>query len=229
MLDTIKHLDHINPDKFPGPILIIGVGALGSAVALEIAKLGFQDITLMDDDEIVPHNLSNQILYGPSAVGLQKIEVAQIALRLLTGVEAKIIQGRAGRTKLRYRFIFCCVDSMAARQEIFTKAVMWNFHSDTYIEGRMSAKTGRAYILDPSDHVQNEQYNSPDILHPDHEVPPEIGKCGVTPSIGATAHILAGIMTWMFIAKLHDNGKVGEVTFSTDPWNMQFYPFIKTA
>ena len=41
-------------------VVVIGSGAVGSQVALSLAKMGVGHLSLWDHDEIVPHNLPNQ-------------------------------------------------------------------------------------------------------------------------------------------------------------------------
>jgi Prokaryotic E2 family A/ThiF family/Prokaryotic homologs of the JAB domain len=52
-------------------VLVVGVGAIGSHVANNLARSGFGRLTLVDDDKLLPHNLSRHIL-GGSSVGLSK-------------------------------------------------------------------------------------------------------------------------------------------------------------
>jgi len=52
-------------------VLVVGVGAIGSHVANNLARAGFGRLTLVDDDKLLPHNLSRHIL-GGSSVGLPK-------------------------------------------------------------------------------------------------------------------------------------------------------------
>lgn len=52
-------------------VLVVGVGAIGSHVANNLARAGFGRLTLVDDDKLLPHNLSRHILGGTS-VGLSK-------------------------------------------------------------------------------------------------------------------------------------------------------------
>jgi sulfur-carrier protein adenylyltransferase/sulfurtransferase len=58
-------------------VLIVGVGGLGSPIALYLAAAGVGHIALIDDDKISLANLQRQILYSTSQVSQSKVDVAQ--------------------------------------------------------------------------------------------------------------------------------------------------------
>lgn len=62
-------------------VAIVGVGGLGSAVALYLAAAGVGHIGLIDDQRIDLSNLNRQVLYSEPDIGKPKVEVA--AQRLL--------------------------------------------------------------------------------------------------------------------------------------------------
>lgn len=62
-------------------VLIVGLGGLGSPVALYLAAAGVGRIGLVDFDVVDETNLHRQVLYGEGDVGLQKVEVAERRLR----------------------------------------------------------------------------------------------------------------------------------------------------
>jgi len=57
-----------------GRVLIIGLGGLGSPVALYLAAAGVGHITLVDDDEVEVSNLQRQIIHGEADIGRLKVE-----------------------------------------------------------------------------------------------------------------------------------------------------------
>ena len=59
-LDISRHKELFNPYYFNTPVTIIGAGATGSWLALMLAKLGIQDITVYDFDVVEEHNVPNQ-------------------------------------------------------------------------------------------------------------------------------------------------------------------------
>ncbi|HID80415.1 MAG TPA: HesA/MoeB/ThiF family protein, partial [Ignisphaera sp.] len=64
-------------------VLIVGVGGLGSAVALYLTAMGVGKLILIDDGSVELSNLNRQILYSLQDLGLKKVEVARSRLREL--------------------------------------------------------------------------------------------------------------------------------------------------
>jgi molybdopterin/thiamine biosynthesis adenylyltransferase len=85
-------------------LTICGVGALGSHLADNLARQGFEQLRVIDRDRIEEHNVGTQ-LYGESDVGAWKVEVLRQRLFRATGVEIEAINkelgDRSARTLLR--------------------------------------------------------------------------------------------------------------------------------
>ena len=58
-------------------VLLIGLGGLGSPVAMYLAACGIGQLALADPDHVELANLQRQILYGTSQVGQSKTEAAR--------------------------------------------------------------------------------------------------------------------------------------------------------
>ncbi len=61
--------------------LIIGLGGLGSPVALYLAAAGVGRLTLVDDDKVDLSNLQRQVVYDCSHIGQAKVNSAATRLR----------------------------------------------------------------------------------------------------------------------------------------------------
>lgn len=61
-------------------VLIVGVGGLGSPLAMYLAALGVGRIGLVDFDAVDISNLHRQVIHGTADVGLQKLESAREAI-----------------------------------------------------------------------------------------------------------------------------------------------------
>jgi bacteriocin biosynthesis cyclodehydratase domain-containing protein len=57
-------------------VTVLGIGGLGSYVAMALAAAGVGDLLLVDDDRVELHNLNRQVLYTDADVGTPKTEAA---------------------------------------------------------------------------------------------------------------------------------------------------------
>lgn len=64
-------------------VLIVGVGGLGSPLALYLAAAGVGTLGLVDDDLVSESNLQRQVLYSSADVGQPKVQVARQRLLAL--------------------------------------------------------------------------------------------------------------------------------------------------
>jgi molybdopterin/thiamine biosynthesis adenylyltransferase len=60
--------------------LLLGVGGLGTTVAITLCRLGFRKIYIIDKDIVEDNNLNRQILFAPCDVGNSKVESAKRSL-----------------------------------------------------------------------------------------------------------------------------------------------------
>lgn len=64
-------------------VLIVGVGGLGSPIALYLASAGVGTLGLVDDDVVSISNLQRQVLYSEAEVGQTKVDCAARKLKAL--------------------------------------------------------------------------------------------------------------------------------------------------
>ena len=64
-------------------VLIIGMGGLGSPIAMYLAAAGIGHLVLVDDDIVELSNLQRQIAHGNTDIGLSKVESAKQTVQLL--------------------------------------------------------------------------------------------------------------------------------------------------
>jgi adenylyltransferase/sulfurtransferase len=102
-------------------VLLVGVGGLGSPIALYLAGAGIGRIGLMDADVVSETNLQRQVLYKESEIGLPKVECAKKRLlELNSNVEIDCYPYRfdkenGERIASQYDLIIDGSDNFAAR------------------------------------------------------------------------------------------------------------------
>ena len=64
-------------------VLIIGMGGLGSPVAMYLAAAGVGHLVLVDDDEVDLSNLQRQIIHSTEDITLKKVESAKTSIKKL--------------------------------------------------------------------------------------------------------------------------------------------------
>ncbi|WP_293267308.1 molybdopterin-synthase adenylyltransferase MoeB [Neptunomonas sp.] len=62
-------------------VLIIGLGGLGSPVALYLAAAGIGELVLVDDDQVDLSNLQRQVVHTTARIGMNKVDSAAQMLR----------------------------------------------------------------------------------------------------------------------------------------------------
>jgi molybdopterin/thiamine biosynthesis adenylyltransferase len=109
------------------PVVLAGVGGLGSHVATHLVRLGVREIELWDPGTVDEPDLNRQVLYTEADLRRPKVEVA--AARL-TGIDSTIVVRAFGRPFEAESFLatgevsgrrfvlFDCLDSFAARQQL---------------------------------------------------------------------------------------------------------------
>ena len=121
-------------------VLIVGTGAIGSAVALALAKMGYTNIECWDGDKIEEHNFANQ-MFPISALGKNKAEATAEMCEAFSGVKVTAIplmfDGKFNDACPD--IVIMAVDSMKVRKEMWNK-FKENRSSAYYIDARMGGQ-----------------------------------------------------------------------------------------
>jgi len=117
-------------------IAIVGVGSIGSFLALALNKLGFRNIIVIDDDTIEAHNIPTQF-YFQSDINELKVDAINNYLEgEVTTFPERVITGH----RINADVVFMCVDSLEQRK-IVANAVLDNYQKQgkpqLIIDGRM--------------------------------------------------------------------------------------------
>lgn len=83
-------------------VLIVGIGGLGSPVAMYLAAAGVGHIRLADDDSVSLNNLQRQILYTEADIAVPKADAAARRLRAMNSdIEVEAHPVRVDATNIR--------------------------------------------------------------------------------------------------------------------------------
>jgi hypothetical protein len=167
---------------------VIGVGAVGRQVALQLAAIGTPRIQLIDFDVVDATNITTQGFFAEQ-VGMPKVAaVTDTIMGLDDAIRVDTIQDRY-RSKIEIgQAVFCCVDSISARTAIWRSA---NSRCQFWCDGRMLAEVIR--VLTVADAADHDNYAA--TLFPQSEA--QAGRCTSHSTI-YTANIAAGLMLHQF-------------------------------
>ena len=179
--------------------VVVGVGAIGRQVALQLAAVGVPRLDLVDDDLVAEENLAPQA-YWPADLGRRKVDAtADVCRRILPELRVAVHGERFRRSMARtlpafadpaavQPVVFCCVDSMEARRLVWesvrARAAFW-------ADGRMAAEVLR--VLASGRPESDEAY--PKTLFADAAA--YAGSCTARSTV-YTAGIAAGLMLTQF-------------------------------
>ena len=149
MLDFWRQTDIVKPTELRFPLTLVGAGGIGSALALAVAKMGCQTLTLVDSDRVEPHNLPNQ-LYRVSDLGRPKVEALRDLLADMAGVDAVRRVERIATGWQPRGVVLGAVDNMASRQAMWS-GVRFRAGVPLYIDARMGGEVCRVLTIRPAD------------------------------------------------------------------------------
>jgi molybdopterin-synthase adenylyltransferase len=167
---------------------VIGVGAIGRQVAVQLASLGARHITLVDFDEVEEVNITTQGYLSEDLGKSKVLATAQAISRIDSNIEVSQICARYRPGLPVGDAIFCCVDSISARGAIWRAA---GRNARFWVDGRMLGEVMR--VLAASCDEGREYY--PSTLFAQTEA--MTGACTARGVI-YTAAIAAGLMTQQF-------------------------------
>lgn len=166
-------------------VLIVGVGGLGSPIALYLAGAGVGTIGLIDDDVVSESNLQRQVLYTEEEVGQPKVLKAAMRLKALnSGVQVQAYPERLTKTNATaifsaYDIIVDGCDNFATRYLINDTCIQLG---KVYVYGAIRAFDGQVSVFN---YQGGKNYRD---LFPDEQemlsmpAPPK-GVLGVTPGL----------------------------------------------
>jgi len=125
-------------------ISVIGVGAIGRQVALQLASLGARQITLVDFDEVEEVNITTQGYLWDDLGKSKVLATAQAISRIDSSMEVSQICARYRPGLPVGDAVFCCVDSISARGAIWRSA---GRNAQFWVDGRMLGEVIRVLAV----------------------------------------------------------------------------------
>ena len=181
--------DIVPPDRLAQcKATVIGVGAIGRQVALQLTAMGISWLQLIDFDLVEISNLASQG-YLQDDLGKPKVEAtADLCRQINDDPEIHEVNDRFRRSMEIGDIVFVCVD------KIDTRRLIWEAVKDgvsLFVDGRMSAEVFR--VLTASDTASRKHY--PTTLFDTSEA--YVGPCTAKTTIYC-ANIAAGFMLAQF-------------------------------
>lgn len=161
----IRQHDLVDESILDTPILVIGAGGIGSFTVLTLAKMGFSDITVYDDDVVSEENMNSQF-YRYTDIGKSKVLSLWDLVYSFTDIEIKFhpekyVDSMVDKHEhLRdTEVIISAVDSMEARSMIYStrEDLMQSY---LLIDGRMAANQAEVYTVDLMDEQSRMNYEA---------------------------------------------------------------------
>ena len=206
-MSRYKRQNMIVPDTIhTEPVAVIGCGAIGRQVILQLASMGVTKFALYDFDQVDETNICTQG-YGERHLVLKKVlvmsgEIENINSEARVGAMCvKFTETSASfltKVQKRYKWqqpiqtIFCCVDSITARERIF-EAVKDD--CKFFVDGRMTAESLRVLTV-----TEDKEYY-PTTIFPQEEA---MGGTCTAKSTIYCANIAAGLMCSQYTKYLRD-------------------------
>ena len=190
-----KHLEFFNPFDVREDVHIIGVGAVGSFIALQLAKLGISKFHIWDFDTVDDHNIANQV-YTFKDIGRLKTEAMRDHI-LENNPDCEVVcHGKYEGDPLT-GYVFMEVDSVELRKRI-AEENQFNRMLKRVFDGRIGLATGQVITVDWQDDAAIENYiKLCDFKDSDADV--AVSACGTTLSVSPSVLTTAGEAVAMFI------------------------------
>jgi molybdopterin-synthase adenylyltransferase len=183
---------------------VIGVGAIGRQVALQLSAIGVRHLQLIDFDRVEPANITTQG-YRADDIGQLKVDATVQAITAIDPIiEVQRVVDRFRPRQSIGQAIFCCVDKIATRASIWRSVER---RCQIWTDGRMLGEVIR--VLAASDFQSRRHYSSTLFARTEAQS----GQCTSRATIYA-ASIAAGLMVHQFTRWLRSMRLDGDTTLN---------------
>ncbi len=148
-----RQFDLVKPANLTFPIVVIGIGGIGSWVTLALAKMGCTRIFVIDPDIIEDHNIATQF-YKEKQKGETKVKALIENVKEFTGIEIKgntakwekVFGNQVVKDHLSDYVIISALDSMRERKALF-RYFEENGFPNLYVDARMGGELLRVFTV----------------------------------------------------------------------------------
>ncbi len=183
-----RQLDVLPVSSLGETIHIIGAGAIGSLTALSLAKMGFTNIFVFDDDKVEVENMNCQF-YRLSDIGKLKVEALAELIKVFTGTEIEPIAKRYNGEGPLPGIVISAVDSMSARRTVWEAHEGISPSTKAIVDPRMAVETALLYVMNPMSERDAKAYKA--TLYTDENAVQE--RCTAKATM-YTAQLLSGLV-----------------------------------
>lgn len=180
-----KSISVFDPETVAQRILLIGCGATGSILAVQLAKMGVTNIEFFDDDIVEEKNVNNQ-MFSSSHVGKPKVTAMYDILKDINAAfspeqfhQEKFLPGTHNKWLSQKTIIYLCVDH--GRKSIL-EFIMRNPNVDYIIETRIGVDSLDVYKVTKDKKLREMYMDTVPTLEKELN-PTELSPCGEVMSI----------------------------------------------
>lgn len=133
-------------------VLIIGLGGLGSPVAMYLAAAGVGELVLVDDDHVELTNLQRQIVHTTATIGQSKVASAAASLAQInpdvkvTAINRRLDPAELAQQVAEVDLVVDCTDNFGTRFAINAACVA---HLKPLVSGAAIRMEGQVAVYDP--------------------------------------------------------------------------------
>ena len=192
-----KHYDFFNPENLVQEIHIIGVGAVGSCIAEQLARLGVEKIHIHDFDIVSEHNITNQ-MYLANQIGKPKTEALTEILKSINPDIQVSCHGEWTQETPLSGHVFLAVDNIELRKEILN-ANKYNPNITTVYDCRMGLTDAQAYAAKWNETGKEFLLSTMNFTSEEAKANVPISACGTALNVTPTVRIITSLVVANYI------------------------------
>lgn len=155
-MNLAKQSEYFNPTNLEDTIHIIGLGAIGSTLAEQLARMGFSNFVLYDFDEVEEKNIVNQN-FNRSDLELDKTDAVFNKIHDINEQANVETEPNGYSDQPLSGYVFLCVDSIELRHKI-AEENKYNLQIKAMFDFRMRCTDAQHYACIWSDYKKKNNF-----------------------------------------------------------------------